>query len=532
MSRATPRRTLATVAGGAVTALLLTTAPVAPATAHGPQAPAQQGRGSHGEVTGKAVHRHLQAFQRIADAHDGTRATGTPGYEASGRYVEKQLRQAGYRTERQYFDVETFTVDELSVTVPGVDLEPVAMSYSSSTPPEGVDAELVAPTTATGCSADEWEGSDATGRIAVVSRGACTFGAKAQAAGAAGAAALIIHNNTDGALNGTLGAPDPTSAPVVGVTQAEGEALLAAMASGPTTGSFLLRATIEVQETFNVLAETRGGDPDNVVMLGAHLDSAPEGPGINDNGSGSAAILETAVQLARGDRGAGHGKHAGRRTHDRGPARINNKVRFAWWGAEELGLHGSEQYVNNLQTTDADELTKIAVYLNFDMVGSPNHVIGVYDADESTYEASVEVPDGSVAAEKLFTDHFDRIGQPWVDMEYSGRSDYAAFIAAGIASTGLFTGADGTKTAEEAALFGGTAGLTYDPNYHSAGDDITNINREALDVNSRAIGAITRQLAQSTALINGVEPPRKHPGTKHGKNKDRDQHTGPRSKRP
>lgn len=510
--------------GGAAAALVVTTAPVAPAASQ----EADQGHRGPGQVTGEATYRHLEAFQRIADANDNTRATGTPGYEASGRYVEQQLRKAGYRTERQYFDVETFTVDEVAVSVPGVELEPVPFSYSSST--DGtVEAELVAPATPIGCTEADWGGVDPTGKIAVVSRGTCPFADKAVTAGELGASALIVYNNTTGTLNGTLSEPIETSAPAVGVTQEEGQALLAAMANGPVTGSFLLEATIAMQETFNVLAETRGGDPDNVVMLGAHLDSAPEGPGINDNGSGSAAILETAIQLAKGNRGKGHAHGKSHKRQDRGPATINNKVRFAWWGAEELGLHGSNHYVADLQENDADALEDIAVYLNFDMVGSPNYVIGVYDADQSTYEAGVDVPEGSIQAEKVFTDYFDGIEQPWVDMEYSGRSDYAAFIDAGIASTGLFTGGDGTKTEEEVALFGGTAGITYDPNYHTAGDDISNVSMEALDINARAIGAVTRQLAYSTELINGVKPPKAHPGKKHDKKKDN--RKGPRSKR-
>lgn len=458
-----------------------------------------------GAVTGKAIQRHLKKFQAIADANDGNRATGTSGYEASAKYVEKKLRKAGYKPVRQYFDVETFTVSDLTVTVPGVTFTPIAMSYSSSTPEAGVSGALVTPAQAQGCDAAAWSGVDATGKIAVVSRGTCAFADKAAVAGTAGAVGIIVYNNTDGPLNGTLGEPNPNSAPAVGVTQEEGTALLAAAASG-ATGFFDLQATIETAETFNVIAETKGGNPDNVVMLGAHLDGVEEGPGINDNASGSAAILETAIKLGNDNKG-NHGKrgHHGKKGKGHHPkSAIRNKVRFAWWGAEELGLHGSEHYVSDLQTNDPAGLEKLAVYLNFDMVGSPNFIIGVYDADESTYPAPVEVPEGSAAAEKAFTDYFDSIDQPWVDTEFSGRSDYQAFIEAGVPATGLFTGADGTKTEAEVALFGGTAGIAYDPNYHSAGDDITNVNAEALDINGRAIGQITRQFAKSTRAINGV----------------------------
>jgi Zn-dependent M28 family amino/carboxypeptidase len=138
------------------------------------------------------------------------------------------------------------------------------------------------------------------------------------------------------------------------------------------------------------------------------------------------------------------------------------------------------------------------------MVGSPNYTIGVYDADQSTFPAPVPVPAGSEAAEDVFTDYFDSVGQPWVDTEFSGRSDYQAFILNGVPATGLFTGAEQPKTAAEAAIFGGTAGVAYDVNYHAAGDTIGNVNLEALDINSDAIAHAAITLAQSTQAINGA----------------------------
>ncbi|MDO9398607.1 MAG: M20/M25/M40 family metallo-hydrolase, partial [Herbiconiux sp.] len=249
-----------------------------------------------------------------------------------------------------------------------------------------------------------------------------------------------------------------------------------------------LQETTTTVDTFNIIAETATGDDTNTVMMGAHLDSVPEGAGINDNGSGSAAILETAVQLAAsGD--------------------LNNQVRFAWWGAEEVGLVGSTHYVEDLATNDEAELDQIATYLNFDMVASPNYVISVYDADQSTFEAPVEVPEGSIATEAAFTDYFDAIDQPWIDTAFDARSDYDAFITYGVPASGLFTGADDVKTEEQVELFGGTAGIIQDPNYHSPGDDITNVNQEALGIMIGAIASVTGSLANDTSAINGVVPP-------------------------
>ncbi len=454
-------------------------------------------------VTVAGVTAHLEALQSIAEANDGNRAIGTAGYEASGEYIEQVLTDAGYAPVRQDFQATTQVIDAFSITLLGTttDLEPPAegepaeperipMEGTTATPAEGiVGAEVSVPVTPTGCDAAEWGGTDATGTVAVVSRGVCAFSEKSLAAAEAGAVAILVYNNEDGPLSGTLGEQSPEFVPSVGITQSEGAAVLAALEAGdPVTVDLQLQETTTTVDTFNIIAETPTGDPTNVVMLGAHLDSVPEGPGINDNGSGSAAILETAVQLAAS-----------------GP--LNNQVRFAWWGAEEVGLVGSTHYVEDLAENDPVVLDEIATYLNFDMVASPNYVISVYDADQSTYEAPVEVPEGSIATEKALTDYFDASGQPWIDTAFDARSDYDAFITYGVPASGLFTGADDVKTEEEVALFGGTAGITHDPNYHSAADDITNVNPEALGIMVGAIASVTGSLANDTSAINGVLPP-------------------------
>ena len=485
------QRAAATLAATAALALVATAAPASakPGTDNGnPNNP----RKLAAAVTTDNVMDHLEAFQAIADANDGNRAAGTDGYEAAAAYIEEQLAAAGYETERQYFPFTfeqvfgtslSYTVDNTTTPV-----EHNPMSYSPGTPEGGVSGTLVTPTNALGCTSADWGGVDATGQIALVSRGACSFAAKSLAASAAGAEAVIIYNNAAGELNGTLSALNPDYVPTTGVTQATGTALLGLPDDAVVT--FELDKIAEERETFNILAETSTGRDDNVVMLGAHLDSVEDSPGINDNGSGSAALLETAIQLARANK-------------------VNNTVRFAWWGAEELGLVGSWHYVEDLDANDPEALSDIAVYLNFDMVASPNYIIGVYDANESTYPAPVEVPDGSVAAEKVFTDYFDGIGQPWVDTEFSGRSDYQAFIAAGIPSTGLFTGADGVKTAEQVEMFGGTEGVIYDPNYHTPADDLDNVDATALGIMTKAIAYATGVFAYDTSMVNGEKSPGK-----------------------
>ncbi|MFF3943004.1 M28 family peptidase [Streptomyces phaeofaciens] len=214
---------------------------------------------------------------------------------------------------------------------------------------------------------------------------------------------------------------------------------------------------------YNLIADWPGGDSNQVLMAGSHLDSVTSGPGINDNGSGSAAILETALAVAR--TGYQPTKH----------------LRFAWWGAEELGLVGSKYYVNNLPSTDR---AKISGYLNFDMIGSPNPGYFVYDDDPTI--------------EKTFKDYFAGLGVPTeIETEGDGRSDHASFKNVGIPVGGLFTGASRTKTSAQVQKWGGTT-AAFDRCYHSSCDTTTNINDTALDRNSDAIAHAIWNLSSGT----------------------------------
>ena len=243
---------------------------------------------------------HLRRFEDLAKANGGNRAAGTPGYEATAAYVEKELKNAGYKPTRQYFEFRFEQVTRTSLTQVSPQQRSVEhnpMSYSPGAPAGGITADLVVPAVATGCDAAAWQGVQATGKIALVQRGTCSFAVKSQMAKAAGASAAIIYNSTDDALSGTLGGPAPDYVPTTGITKADGESLLAATKAGPVRMTFVLDKIMEQRKTFNIIAETPWGSSDNVVMVGAHLDSVTGGPGINDNGSGSAAILEVAREL-------------------------------------------------------------------------------------------------------------------------------------------------------------------------------------------------------------------------------------------
>ncbi|NHA67609.1 M28 family metallopeptidase [Phycicoccus flavus] len=473
---------------GAVVAAGALAATLGPSAVAGPDACSSRTNNTHAKlaecVTLEGVRAHQAALQAIADANNDTRVSGSPGYDESVEYVRSTLEKAGYSPTVQSFTYNTFitlsaTVLEQVSPAPTGPVPVSIMSYSGS---GDVTASVTAltppPADATpGCEAADFAGFPA-GNIALISRGGCTFAAKATNAAAAGASAVVIYNNQAGVLNGTLSESFALDLPVVSVTQDVGQRLAgtAGLVLRVKTDTFRGEAT-----TYNVLAETAGGNADNVVMAGAHLDSVNAGPGINDNGSGTAALLETAVQMAK--------------------VKPVNKIRFAWWGAEESGLVGSTRYVASLDEAARD---RIALYLNFDMVGSPNHVFFVYDGDDSDGVGAGPGPDGSARIEKTFEAFYSQRGIPFKGTDFSGRSDYGPFIAAGIPSGGLFTGAEGIKTPEEAQIWGGTAGAQYDPCYHQPCDTYANNNDTALDVNSDAIAFAVLQYGMNTSDVNGV----------------------------
>ena len=335
-----------------------------------------------------------------------------------------------------------------------------------------------------GCEAADFAGIDWSGPadIALIQRGTCTFGVKAINAQTAGAEAVIIFNqgNTpdrEGLIIGTL-LPDGAAVaiPVVGASFADGAALAQA---GST--ALVEVPPAESRPQVNVIAELPGKNDDNVVMAGGHLDSVRAGPGINDNGSGSAALLETAQQLAH--------------------LKPQNTLRFGWWGGEEAGLVGSTAYVNGLSQAEKD---RIALYMNYDMVGSPNYIFMTQDADQSSFPAPIAIPPGSAAIEDLFESFYTLSSEPYDDAAFDARSDYQAFAVNGIPSSGLFTGAEVVKTAEQQAIWGGTAGAQFDPCYHLACDTFANNNNHALSVNAKSIAFAALTYAYSTEAVNGV----------------------------
>jgi len=449
-------------------------------------------------VTVSGILQHERAFQRIANNNDGTRASGTPGYTASANYVVKKLRKAGYKVKKQSFtfpffrDLEDPILQELTPT--NQTIETATFTYSDSGDVTGtvvpIGGIVIPPTpepsSASGCQASDFPADPAANSIALIQRGTCTFEEKVANATEAGYAAVIIFNEgqpgRDELLTGTLGTPQ--TVPAVGISFADGKSLYDEDQADPGSVTARVFTSTEIdlnRKTVNVIADSpKGKIKGQTIVVGAHLDSVPAGPGINDNGSGSATILEIAEQLA-----------ALKYTK-----KLQRQVRFAFWGAEEFNLLGSQHYVDSLSQTQLD---KIYANLNFDMLGSPNYVRFVYDGDGSATPDDDEDagPPGSDAIEDIFTNYFDSKGLASEPTAFDGRSDYGPFIAVGIPAGGLFSGAEGIKTAEEAKIYGGTAGDPYDACYHQACDTINNLNSKALSDLGDAAADATLTLALS-----------------------------------
>jgi Zn-dependent M28 family amino/carboxypeptidase len=420
--------------------------------------------------------RHLQALQAIAVSNGGNRAAGTSGYDRSAEYVAEQLKQAGYLVRFEAFEFPFFeertapilavwALDGSEEAAPGSALRTVSNSGSGVVTGRigavNLGLALEAPAaSSSGCEIADFQGFERDS-IALIRRGTCTFQAKVENAVAAGAVGVIIMNEgTDGrkdAFSGQLS--KVVTIPVVGVSYEFGRSL-DAKARGGVFVRLAIDAVAGRRPTRNVVADTPANGPDSLIIVGAHLDSVPEGPGINDNGSGSAAVLEAALRLA--------------------PylAQAPIDVRFAFWAAEERGLIGSRHHVDSLSE---EERRRIVLYVNLDMVGSTNFVRYIVGPAQLSNESAA-------TARREILAYFQEHQLPIEEREaVRTRTDDATFSRKGIPTLGLFTGAGGRKSESEAGLFAGEAGHRYDPCYHRACDTIANINRNLLEENTRAV---------------------------------------------
>lgn len=415
-----------------------------------------------GGVTTAAVSAHLRALQGIADRNGGNRALGSPGYAQSLDYVEGQLRQAGFTPRRQQLSTTVFDAKDARLSAGGQTIDSEIIEYSGATAPLTAPVSEVPTSDGTpGCQVGDF-GPSTRGSIVVIARGVCPFGDKVTNAKRAGARAVVLVNNEDGPLAATLGQDVDKPLPTVSVTRETGPRVRGAGSLTIAVDATTTRAT-----TWNLIAETVLGSADSVTMVGAHLDGVADGPGINDNGSGTAGVLQAAKTMTA-------------------LAPVRNKVRFAFWGAEEQGLIGSTHYV---ETLPAAQRAKIKRYINFEMIGSNNGGYFVYDGDGSSkLKGAYAGPAGSGEIEQVLTGYLRGKGLRPEASGFDGRSDYDAFASAGIASGGADSGADKEKSPAQAAKWGGAAGEIFDPNYHTARDTYANINRTVVGNLAPAVG--------------------------------------------
>ncbi|MDZ7885210.1 MAG: M28 family peptidase [Mycobacterium sp.] len=458
------RRALAVAAA----ALMLTSCSAAPEPV-----PADPARDLAGKVNADAIFGHLEELNGIAAANRGNRAVGTPGYEATVDYVAGVLRDGGFEVSTPEFewlkmgDPGKPTLQIGSRSYPVTQASPLA-----GTPRGGVSGPSLRPRKPAGCAAADY--GDVRGALAIVDDTGCSVVVKQNAAVAKGAVGLLVVS-----AGGTKGLFEPgyyqkLTLPVAVIDRTADAALRRTTAPVRLT----LDAQASVATSRNVLAQTTTGDTTNVVMAGANLDSAPRSPGINDNGTGVAALLSIATAL--------------------GPAPADgNAVRFAFWGSESLGAAG--KYVSGL---DAGQLDDIAVYLDADMLGSQNAGFFTYDGDGSA--ATNEAPEGSAGIERTLAGYLNLAGVRPADIPLDDAGDSGPFLTAGVPVGGLTTGSTQRKSAVQARLWGGRAGTAFDPNHGTARDDIENVDHRALSITGPALAFAIGTYAHSIEGVNGV----------------------------
>jgi Zn-dependent M28 family amino/carboxypeptidase len=431
-------------------------------------------------ITEAGLRGRLEKLAAVTAGSAGFRAVGTAGYDAAADMVTAELRAAGWDvsgdayTGAAFFDEGGSSLEVGDRLFGSADVRPLIFAPGGTVEGRVVAVDWdpdAADRTGKGCAVTHY-GDLPPQAIVVVRSGPCLRRDQVLAAQRAGAAAFVaVYPNAPPGVvyRPTLIDPASLTIPAVAVSRAAADALLAAVADR-ATARLVTHARTTAVPTRSILAELPGSDPGAVVMLGAHLDSVIDGPGINDDGSGVAALLE----IARALRGT----------------RPRATIRLAFWSGEELGLHGSVRYASSLS---ADDRRAILVYLNADMVASPNGFAGVYD--------ETAAPAGSDAVHALLAAAVERAGGTPVEVDIGGGSDHYGFAQAGVATGGVFSGASEPVTADQAATAGAIAGRPADACYHQSCDDVANANLPLARLLTAALADVTVRLADNPELL-------------------------------
>ncbi|KAJ2052656.1 hypothetical protein H4S04_001194 [Coemansia sp. S16] len=430
------------------------------------------------------IREHLMQFLDIAGKHNNSRSV-TNGHADSAEYVISQLHAHGNcDIYKQSFVSPVWTVHKVprfSVRAPvqvdyifETDFQVMRYGGQSAT----IDNARVAIVEDGGCVAER--AGDVAGKIAVVrpSTGCSLFEA-AFTLEQMGASAVVFVRSARFKTPSTARVRftdwkegDPLmTVPVLSVTHSVGQLLQTAAASKLRI-DIETNTSIDVVKTFNVLCVGREGDSHSTVLVGSHLDSVAAGPGINDNGSGSASTLEIQLTLARIK------------------FKSHNRIVFAWWGAEEDGLLGSRHFARELAHDWKNRWTSdvgvrwedIALDLNFDMLASPNFIALVHNGTDAPENART----GSQRIQRVFEDYFVRHDYPYELTDMLAGSDFVPFIDNGVPAGGVLTGAGEFKSITERSKHGGLANAALDTCYHRDCDTLLNINMLALDRMSKA----------------------------------------------
>lgn len=452
------------------------------------------------EIKIEDVVNHLKAFQVIADDHGGVRTDLSGGYNTSRKYVVENLPN-WYTVQLQPLEYNVYTTtSNATLDIPGLGdlqfgVDFADMTYSGAG--EFVNTSIAfvnpvlpppnEPSSADGCNLDDYNNTDVFSKIAVIQRGGCSFAQKALNAQERGAVAVIFFNegqpDRQDIIDSTLHANSGVKIPIMISTFVYN----VSRSNDDITVSMSISAVFQPVTTHNIIASSPNGSTQHdIVVVGAHLDSVSDGPSINDNASGSAALLVVANQLENYSRSYN--------------ITFRNQVHFIWFAAEEVGLLGSQAYVDSLDAGDTP-----SVMLNVDLIASTNYVRYV-----QTESVAFPLPPGSKEVELVFENYFDSQGLLFDEIPGIGNSDYGPFASAGVPIGGLFSGASELKTEEQAAKYGGLANEPADPRFHSACDTIENTNEVILEQMTKAIshGTYLHVSTELATASNANQPDR------------------------